>query len=351
MEFKDLGVSPKTVEALNKMGIREAFPIQEKVIPLLLKGRNVGAKAKTGSGKTLAYAVPVAEAIRRQGHAQVLVLAPTRELALQNYEVIKKVAPWLKFAIIYGGVGYEPQFRQLEDADVVIGTPGRLLDHMQRGSLKLKTACMVVLDEADRMLDMGFRDDVERLIASTNRDRRVWLFSATLSSDIMRLARKFGVNEFIEVGEDMPAQIDHFFIDYDNKFNNLRRLLEKNRKMLVFSNTKRMARMLSQRMRLPAISGDLSQNAREQALRKFSNGGMVLVATDVAARGLDIPNVDMVVNFDVPKDSKTYVHRIGRTGRAGKPGVVVNLLRNEDYEVFGKMTGELNLEVSRWENW
>ncbi len=348
--FEELGLSRKTVEALDKMGIKIPFPVQYKAIPLILAGKNVGAKAKTGSGKTLSYAIPIAELIEKQGHAQVLVMAPTRELALQNYEVIKKVAPWLRFAIIYGGVGYEPQFRQLESADVVIGTPGRLIDHLQRGTLKLDRAQIVVLDEADRMLDMGFKDDVEYIISATPKDTRVWLFSATLHSQILKLARKFGVNEFVEAGEEMPSEIEHYFIDYGDKFSNLKKLLKNDQKVLVFSNTKRFTRRISERLRLLSIHGDMSQAARERSLKKFTNGANCLVATDVAARGLDIPNVDLVVNMDLPKDSKTYIHRSGRTGRAGKKGKVVNILRPEDFDVFRRITEDLRLDVAPWES-
>ncbi|MBR9681444.1 MAG: DEAD/DEAH box helicase [Candidatus Altiarchaeota archaeon] len=347
--FKDLGLSRKTVEALDKMGIETPFPVQYKTIPLILEGKNIGAKAKTGSGKTLAYAIPIAELIAKEGHAQVLVLAPTRELALQNYQVIKKVAPWLKFAIVYGGVGYEPQFNQLKDADVVIGTPGRLIDHLRRGSLKLNKTKVVVLDEADRMLDMGFKADVEYLISATPRTVRCWLFSATLHSQIMKLGKKFGVTDFVEAGEDMPSEIGHFFLDRGNKINNLRILLEKSNKVLVFSNTKRFARLVSERLKLLSLHGDMSQAARERALQKFTNGAKCIVATDVAARGLDIPNVDLVVNLDLPKDIKSYVHRSGRTGRAGKKGTVINLLTPADFDIFRKLTSDLELHVSPWE--
>ncbi|MBR9679962.1 MAG: DEAD/DEAH box helicase [Candidatus Altiarchaeota archaeon] len=345
MNFENMKISRETIGALKRMGIETTFPVQEKSIPALLEGKGVGVRAKTGSGKTIAFAVPIIETIEHKGYPQVLVVSPTRELALQTYTVIRKLTGKLKLAIIYGGVGYRPQLDQLRDADIVVGTPGRLLDLLNKGNLSLSSVETVVLDEADRLLDMGFLPDVEKLLRQP-KNSRLWLFSATLGRDIMKLAKRYGVSEFVKVGEEMPTEIEHLFVDQGHKITNLRQFLGKN-KVLVFTSTKRMARKLSEILRVPTIHGDMSQNAREKSLRQFKNGATVLIATDVAARGLDIPNVETVVNFDIPNDSKTYIHRAGRTGRAGKTGRVVNLLRDQDYDAFRKISGTLNLELRR----
>ena len=342
MKFRDMNLDPGLVNKMEALGFEEAFKVQEKVVPEALKEKELAVRAKTGSGKTLAFGVPLAQLVRREGRIQAIILSPTRELAIQIFEVLRKVNKGY-IALVYGGVKYERQFEDLKKADIVVGTPGRIIDHMNRGTLNANPK-FLVLDEADRMLDMGFIPDVRRIMRRCPPEK-VWLFSATLRGEITRLleGRQFDV---IEVGEEMP-ELEHTYIETErNKIGMLRQILPKD-KTLIFCNTKRMTQRLGEILKVPMLHGDMTQAARERNLQKFRNGHDYLIATDVAARGIDIPEVGAVINFDLPKDGKDYVHRTGRTGRAGKTGQVINMLRGDDHELFRKIIGELDLDVDR----
>jgi ATP-dependent RNA helicase DeaD len=341
MEFRNLGISQDLALRLEKLGFKNTFEVQEKTIPDALKGIDLAVRAKTGSGKTLAFGIPLADMLKSNGKIQAMILAPTRELAVQTYEVMIKLSR-LKIALIYGGVSYNRQFEDLKTADVVIGTPGRIMDHMNRGTLRAEPEYLV-LDEADRMLDMGFAPDIMKIMRRCP-PKKIWLFSATLDNSIMNILK--GRNfRTIFVGEEMP-KLDHLYIEAPNKISKLKEILN-GEKTLIFCNTKTMTQRLGEILRAPAIHGDMSQAARERSLDKFKEGEKYLVATDVAARGLDIPEVGMIVNFDVPKDRTAYIHRSGRTGRAGKTGKVLTLLRADDHDAFRRLINETNLDFNR----
>ena len=343
MKFEELGVNPALAQRLRELGFDKTFPVQEKAIPEALKGGDIGVRAKTGSGKTLAFGVPLAQMLKQEGRVQAMILVPTRELAIQVSNVIRKISR-AYVALIYGGVGYQRQFDDLRKADIVVGTPGRIIDHIERGTLKAAPR-FLVLDEADRMLDMGFIPDVRKIMRRCPPER-VWLFSATLRRSVTDLLRGRSFHR-IEIGEEMP-DLEHEYVEVKNKIRILKNVLNGD-KALIFCNTKSMARRLGGILRVPSLHGDMSQAARERSMQKFRRGEKYLIATDVAARGIDIPNVELIVNFDLPKDSQTYVHRSGRTGRAGKKGRVVNFLRGDDHDSFRRIIGDLDLEVNRVE--
>lgn len=342
MKFTDLGVNGALAHKLEQLGFKEPFKVQEMVVPHALQHKQLGVRAKTGSGKTLAFAVPLAQLVEKRGEVQAIVLTPTRELAIQIFDVMKKLCDgWI--GLIYGGVGYQRQFDDLKKADIVVGTPGRIIDHIQRGTLKARPE-FFVLDEADRMLDMGFIPDVKRIMRECPPDK-VWLFSATLRGRITRLleGRDFHI---IRVGEELP-DLEHKYMEADrNKISKLKKLLP-DEKTLIFCNTKYMTRKLGGILKMPTLHGDMSQHAREKSMERFRDGHQFLVATDVAARGIDVPEVGTVINFDLPQDTKSYVHRTGRTGRAGKTGQIINLLRQRDHDNFRQIIGDLEIEVER----
>jgi superfamily II DNA/RNA helicase len=352
--FSALGVAPDLVDALAAQGIIEPFPIQALTIRDALEGRDVCGKAKTGSGKTLAFGLPVLQRIRRSGPPQpgrpprALVLVPTRELARQVADVLEPLAETvgLRLAACYGGTSMDLQIRAIrEGADVVIATPGRLIDLRQRGDVDLGHIEVVVLDEADRMADMGFTPQVEWLLRHLVKAHQTMLFSATLDGDVDRLVRHELTDPVHhEVSSTMPtvSEMAHRFIQVHqlDKVKVAAAICSNARRSIVFSRTKRGADRLTADLRREgvdarAIHGDLRQQLRERALRTFAQGRLpVLVATDVAARGLDVDGIDVVVHFDPPEDHKSYLHRSGRTARAGKEGLVVTLvLWNQQTEV------------------
>ncbi len=353
--FEDLGVRADIQEALAAVGITHPFPIQVLAIPIAIEGTDMIGQARTGTGKTLAFGITLiqrviltnddnADEVIEHGKPQALVLCPTRELALQvskDLEIASRVRK-ARVLTVYGGVGYEPQLEALKaGVDIVVGTPGRVLDLANRGSLDLRYLRMLVLDEADEMLDLGFLPDVERLISMAPASRQMLLFSATMPSAIVSLARTHlsqPVNVRAE-GHDAQATVPdttQFIYQAHNldKPEILGRLLQATEvgKVMVFTRTKRSAQRVSDDMadrgfESTSIHGDLNQAAREKALRRFRSGAVqVLVATDVAARGIDVTGVSHVVNYECPDDEKAYVHRIGRTGRAGAKGIAVTLV-------------------------
>ena len=359
--FADLGVLPVLCEALGARGIDTAFAVQELVIPDVLAGRDVLAQSPTGSGKTLAFGIPLIQRLARHPHPHAgLVLAPTRELAVQ---IVDELAPLadacgLAVAAVYGGVGFGPQVKAARRADLIVACPGRLEDLLTRGNVKLDRVQMLVLDEADRMLDMGFRPAVERIVRRTPRKRQTLLFSATLAGPVGRLAASMTSKP--RSHEYNPPRrtttIEHRFVPVEHAAKLDQLLVELGStdrgRTLVFVRTKRGADRLVKRLRAhgtnaTAIHGDKSQAQREKALARFHTGDSdTLVATDVAARGIDVTGVTHVINFDAPPDRDTYVHRVGRTGRAGASGTGVTFFMPEQAADVRRVIKELGLASS-----
>jgi superfamily II DNA/RNA helicase len=368
--FADLGVIPPIVEALAQSGITEPFPIQSLAIPIAIAGTDLIGQARTGTGKTLAFGVSLlqritvpADADHTEGPPQALVMCPTRELALQVTKDLIEASAVRKARIltVYGGVGYEPQLDMLADGvDVVVGTPGRLLDLVQRRSLVLSNVKVLVLDEADEMLDLGFLPDVESLIARTPKSRQTMLFSATMPAAIVSLARTH-LNQAVNVRAEtrdshltVPDTAQYVYQAHDlDKPALVGKILqaEGRGRTIIFTRTKRSAQRLSDELRdggfqATTIHGDLSQVVREKALQRFRDGRAdVLVATDVAARGIDIDDVTHVINYECPDNELTYVHRIGRTGRAGAKGVAVTLVDWADVTRWKLINKALDLNL------
>ena len=352
LPFKDLGISPEVLKAVDKMGFEEASPIQTAVIPLLLAGRDVVGQSATGSGKTAAFGIPIVECIDASlRKVQALILCPTRELAVQVAEEIAKLAFYKKGVRevpIYGGQSYERQFRALDaGAQIVIGTPGRVMDHLDRGTIKLDALKLVALDEADRMLDMGFRDDIERILSATSAETRQSLFfSATMPPPIKQLIQRYTKDPAwikIEAVAQNAPKVDqvYFEVDRRSKVEALTRLIDINdfRYGLIFCVTKIMvdelAEILASRgYAVDRLHGDITQGQRNKVMEKFKRRGFeFLVATDVAARGLDVDDLEVVFNYDLPNDAEDYTHRIGRTGRAGRTGKAFTFVCGR--EVYG----------------
>lgn len=343
MKFKELGLSSQLLLAIERSGFEEATPIQAETIPLALKGKDVIGQAQTGTGKTAAFGLPMLEKIDTKNQKlQGLVIAPTRELAIQTQEELYRLGrdKKIKIQAVYGGADIGRQIRALKERpQIVVGTPGRLLDHLNRRTLKLEVIETLVLDEADEMLNMGFLEDIEKIISQVPENRQTLLFSATMPTAIKNIGIKFMKNpDHVKIkAKEMTADlIDQYYVrskDYE-KFDIMTRLLDVQTPELtiVFGRTKRrvdeLARGLETRgYKAEGIHGDLSQQKRMSVLRAFKNGDLdILVATDVAARGLDISGVTHVYNYDIPQDPESYVHRIGRTGRAGKGGMSVTFV-------------------------
>jgi len=360
--FAALGLAPAVVRALSGRGIAEPFAIQRLVIPDALAGHDVLAQSPTGSGKTLAFVLPLIERLSRAdarpGAVAALVLAPTRELALQIVEEASGLAAaaGLTVAAAYGGVGIERQAKAARRAHLLVATPGRLLDLMGRGAVSLDRVRVLVLDEADRMLDMGFRPDVDRIVRATPAARQTLLFSATLEGEVAALASAY--TRDARRHEQAPARaraarIDHRFVPvaHEDKLSALVGELRAERgRTLVFVRTKRGAdrlvkRLAAQGVAAVAMHGDKTQGQRERALAGFHAGDVdVLVATDVAARGIDVEDVTHVINFDAPEDREGYVHRVGRTGRAGRAGTGVTFVMDDQAGDVHRIAGELRLD-------
>jgi len=362
--------SPLTA-LLSDMGFTAFTPIQEQSLPPMIDGKDILAQAQTGSGKTLAFAIGLLLKINpRFFGVQALVMCPTRELADQVSKEIRKVARYLdniKVLSLCGGMPFGPQIGSLEHgAHIVVGTPGRLLEHLRKGTLKLNALNTLVLDEADRMLDMGFVDSIREVVELTPSNRQTLLFSATYGDTITELSHEFQKNPVsikIEEQENLKPNIEQFFVRSENtdKCETLLATLQHftPRQVIVFCNTKAESQAVADwlddhKVASQAIHGDLEQKQRDQVLVKFSNqSSCVLVATDVAARGIDVKEIDLIVNYDTTRDIDVHTHRIGRTGRAGASGIAVNLVTNkEDYKVkdieerFGITANFLNLDAA-----
>jgi ATP-dependent RNA helicase DeaD len=343
--FGELLLDKKIVTALTKMGFEEPSPIQKETIPLVLEGNDVIGQAQTGTGKTAAFGIPIVQNIQELKHIEALIMSPTRELAIQVSEEISKIGRTkrIKALPIYGGQPIDRQIRALKSGvQVVIGTPGRLLDHIRRGTIKLDHVKYLVLDEADEMLDMGFVDDMEEIIKNISKDRQTLLFSATMPRPILSLTKKYmRAPKLVAIKkEEITAPlIDQYYYETRDKIDGVSRLLdvEIDGKIIIFCRTKKgvdeLVISLNNRGYLSeGLHGDLSQNQRDRVMKKFKSGRCdILIATDVAARGLDIENITHVINFDIPQDPESYVHRIGRTGRAGKTGVAMTFITPREF--------------------
>jgi len=366
LNFNKLGINESTIKKLQKINVKNPTPVQEKAIPLILKGKHVMAQARTGSGKTLAFLLPLLEKINYQ-HNEVLIIEPTRELAKQVHDVLKSVGnEKLRALAIYGGVSITNQIRELEKGlHIIIGTPGRLIDLYKRRYLKLQDFKYIVLDEADRLWDMGFAPDIKYILSKIKTKYQFLLFSATLEPDMRKLVKEFTKNEFkfLNLSKDKltvqnTKQYYYLINNYEDKIKALMKILKKEKPshVLVFVNTKKTAtwllKVLNKRRnfmyRSGMISGDLSQDKRERILKAFNNHQVnLLIATDVAARGLDIDNISHVINFDIPKYPEVYVHRIGRTSRMNKHGVAITLCLKDEYEYLCQIEGLIDLEINR----
>jgi ATP-dependent RNA helicase DeaD len=366
--FKSLGLSDETLEALRLKGFTEPTPIQQLTIPRLLQGENdVIGQAQTGTGKTAAFGLPLIEQLDpRSKNIGALVLTPTRELALQVCEEIDslKGSKKLRVCSIYGGMSYR---KQIEDLDshphIVVGTPGRILDHLERGTLKIKNLQFFVLDEADEMLNMGFIEDIETILGQTNSDKRMLFFSATMPESIMNLAKTFMQNmEVLKVAKKdltthLTRQIFYYLRNKDQKFSALRRVVDAAEEFygLVFCRTKSDSDELAQKLgekgySSEALHGDLSQAQREKILEKFKRKKItILTATDVAARGIDINNLTHVVNYTIPDEAESYVHRIGRTGRAGREGLAISLVTPKDVSKLRQIEKQIKVKIEEEE--
>jgi superfamily II DNA/RNA helicase len=352
------------VAALKGRGVSEPFPVQKLVIPDVLEGHDVLVKSPTGSGKTLAFAIPMVEQLEGYVPNSGLVLAPTRELALQIVEELEPLARARRLSVcaVYGGAGMQKQIRDARRAHIVVATPGRLEDLISRRAVQLDKLRMLVLDEADRMLDMGFLPPVRRIVGLTPKSRQTLLFSATLDGAVGKVAKEFTrsarSHEHRHAEQDSRS-IEHRFLSvaHDAKLDTLLEELgsDERGRTLVFVRTKRGADRLVKRLRARgaeavAMHGDKSQSQREKALRRFHSGDTdTLVATDVAARGIDVDDITHVINFDAPSDGDTYTHRIGRTGRAGNTGVGITFVmadQEKDVSAFASSLG-LRRELAR----
>ncbi len=361
--FKELGLSEIFLKMIESAGFTEPTEIQEKTIPLVLAGKDVIGGSATGSGKTLAFGAGIIEHLKPNGGIQALILVPTRELAEQVGKALRRFSHHIRahVAMIYGGVSISPQIDDLQRAEIVVGTPGRILDHMERGTLKLKTIKTLVLDEADRMLDMGFIDDVRTILGACPKERQTLLFSATISQDITQIAKHYMRSpvEISAVEYVDPSKLEQFFYDVPKhmKISLLLHLLkeEKQGLVMVFCNTRHITDFVGHQLTKAGINatpihGGLTQARRNKIMEQFhAKRVYVLVCTDVAARGLDIKNVSHVYNYDVPKTSKEYIHRIGRTARAGSDGKAITLVSDRDYDSFRYVLRDPSLKIKQLE--
>ena len=371
-KFQDLELSEEILKGIDDLGFKEAFPIQEAVIPVLLTGRDVVGQAHTGSGKTAAFSLSMLQEIQPKKGIQGLVMAPTRELAMQITEEIKKFGKYtgIKVATVYGGQGMGLQLDALErGVEIVVATPGRLIDHLKRGSIELKDVSHIVLDEADTMLDMGFIDDIQFILDLAPEERVMSLFSATMPTEILRLSEEYLKNpkQFLLDADDLSGEgIDQAYLvikDRD-KFKHLIDFIKQTKgQCIVFCSTKYRTRDVAkflhqEKFDAVAIEGDMSQHRREQSMAKFRSGKAdILVATDVASRGIDVPRVELVINYDVPNQEMAYFHRIGRTARAGAKGRAItfvsyssvgdwNLIKRQIKVSLTDLNKEMGIEIS-----
>ena len=363
-QFKEIGINPRILHAIEDLGFTALFPIQEKAIPPLMEGKDVIGQSHTGSGKTAAFGIPLISKIEEnERNVQALVLTPTRELAVQVAKDINTYSKYteIRALAVYGGESIENQLSRLRDFPrVIVATPGRLIDHLRRGSIRLSALNFVVLDEADRMLDMGFIEDVEYIMEKAPVDIQTALFSATMPREILSLSDRYMRNPVKillskdEVGLEAIDQL-YLMVDEQYKFDALCKILTKQAvsQAMIFCDTKWKTGTLAGELQkvgyqaLP-IHGDLTQRQRDNALMLFRNGKIdILVATDVASRGLDIRGISHVVNFDVPRDPLSYFHRIGRTARAGRDGIAITLVGQKEEDDFARIKGMTKIPMRK----
>jgi len=359
MNFKELQLSPTLLEAISYMGFKEATPIQEKAIPAILNKKDLLACAQTGTGKTAAFILPVLNKLlkeKHQGKTKVLVIVPTRELAIQIDQQIQGFSYFTntQSIAVYGGGSGEDWIQQKKalnsGADIVVATPGKLISHLNMGYVKFDEVKYLILDEADRMLDMGFYDDIQKIITYLPKQRQTLMFSATMPPNIKKLASKIlNHPEEISIGLSKPAegvQQEAFLVYETQKTPLLKKLISGNpdaKSILIFTSTKKKVNEIksslkNKKYKVEAISSDLEQNTREEVLNSFrSKQTRVLVATDVLSRGIDIKNIDIVINFDVPGDAEDYVHRVGRTARASSNGLAITLVNEKEMGKFHRI--------------
>lgn len=346
IRFETLGLSDNIMKSLERMHFTEPTEVQALTVTPFLEGKDLLVQSPTGTGKTAAFGMPVLQMIDPEVRAtQALILCPTRELALQITEVLRSLSrsgPDVRIVTVYGGENISRQLAALRNvAHIVVATPGRLLDHMQRKTVRLNTLRMVVVDEVDRMLDMGFRNDLKKILSATPTARQTVMFSATLPQEIVFLANQYQKNaEFITIEQPSPVveTVRHYYASVypGGKNDILFQLLEKEPFTLVFVNNKHRADRLKVQLqrrgiRAAALHGDMRQNERDRVMKQYRSGALdTLVATDVAARGIDVKNIDAVINYDIPQDNDSYVHRIGRTGRAKHEGVAYTILFHDE---------------------
>ncbi len=359
--FENFGLSQQLLTAINELGITQPTQIQQLSIPHIMQGKDIIGESATGSGKTLAFGCCITDNVKHGEGLQALILTPTRELTEQVKESLRQLSRHnhLNVISIYGGVSINPQIDGLRSADVVVATPGRFLDHLERNTINVSKIKILVLDEADRMFDMGFIEDVERIIRSCPSKRQTLFFSATISSRVKELAKRymFQPKEALAVNLVDPSKLKQVYYDVQRsmKMSLLVHLIKQENSglVMVFCNTRKNVDFVTKNLRANkidaiAIHGGLSQNKRTRTIDMFNDAkAHVLVCTDVAARGLHIDNVSNIYNYDLPKDSKDYVHRIGRTARAGESGQAINLVCDYDYDNFSRIMSdyrEFNIE-------
>ncbi|MGF9966010.1 DEAD/DEAH box helicase [Bacillus rhizoplanae] len=363
--FLELGISTTLNDTLRENGIAESTPIQEKAIPVVLAGKDIIGQAKTGTGKTLAFILPIIEKINSQSsHVQALIVAPTRELALQITNEIQKMIVHVKdihVLAVYGGQDVSQQMKKLQgNTHIVVATPGRLLDHLRRGTIELSHVSMLVLDEADQMLHFGFLPEVEEIIEQTPSERQTMLFSATMAKQIQSLAKRYMRKpEIIKIqsAEVTVNNIQQRVVETTDraKQDTLRQLMERDQPFLavIFCRTKRRVTNLYEALKgygynCDELHGDLSQAKRERVMKRFRDAEIqYLIATDVAARGLDVEGVTHVFNYDIPEDVESYIHRIGRTGRAGGSGLAITLVAPKDKMYLQQIEKGINASLQR----
>jgi len=363
MKFENMNIEESILDSLNDIGFEQPTRIQSETIPIIKQGYDVIGQSETGSGKTAAFGIPLVEKVVKGNRIQALVLAPTRELALQIADDLKKFSrlKGLYIQTVYGGVSFGPQINGLRRAEIVVGTPGRILDHMQRGNMDLSNLKIFVLDEADRMIDMGFIEDIGKIERNTPKNRQTLLFSATMPDSLLRIRERFTRNAKkiktkIKVEENVLKQY-YCDIDYKRKFSLLVHLIEQEKPKLaiIFCNTRRDTDLVARNLRdnninATALHGGLSQQRRERVMENFHKGmTRFLVATDVAARGLDIKNVTHIFNYNIPRDAEDYTNRIGRTARAGESGKAISLLIRDDHNSFRRIITNFSYHIKKME--
>ncbi len=365
MKFTALHLSQPTLQALDDMGFTKMTQIQEQAIPILLKGKDLIGQADTGTGKTAAFAIPAIEQLKDDTkEIQVLVLCPTRELACQvadQFTQLMKYREGFSCVPIYGGQKISIQLKLIKNhPQVIVGTPGRVLDHVRQGSLRLRSVQMVILDEADKMLEMGFKDDIEHIVKATPNRKQTSLFSATMQPVILQLAQKYQnkaqhINLVKNKEQELKIKQSYYEVAPDLKAEAIKRLLAfyRIRSALIFCNTRSQVNSLFNRLKsegfsVASLHGDLEQRKRDAVMRKFREGeAKILVATDIAARGIDVDDIEAVFNYNLPRDSQDYVHRVGRTGRAGKTGLAFSLVTPFEAKHLKEIVSKQKLSIDR----